>query len=110
MDLRIDNIFLEEMMGDTSFREKDSTLSFLFGKKYSKEEVREIWHRGIRHGIEIGLRRASLEGQRIELYRNTKDKNKLEFIQKFEQLANEYNCAIQYHPVIGMCIINKNYV
>ena len=72
MDLRIEHIFREEMKGDKSFQEKESGLSLLFGtNKYSKVEMRETWDRGIKHGIEIGLRKASLEGQRIELNHNT---------------------------------------
>ena len=31
MDLRVEHIFKEEMKGDTSFQEKDSTLNLLFG-------------------------------------------------------------------------------
>jgi hypothetical protein len=42
MDLRIENIFWEEMKGDTSFQEKASVLSLLFGtNKYTKVEMRE---------------------------------------------------------------------
>ena len=106
MDLRIEQIFREEMQGDISFQEKESTLSLLFGtNKYSKQEMRETWDRGIKHGIEIGLRKASLEGQRIELYHNTGNENHKEFLDKFYQLAAEYKCAIQYHPVLGMVVI-----
>ena len=72
MDSRIEHIFREEMEGDTSFQEKESGLSILFGTdKYSKVEMRETWVRGIKHGIEIGLRKASIEGQMIELNHNT---------------------------------------
>lgn len=63
MDLRIEHIFREAMQEDKSFQEKESGLSLLFGTtKYSKVEMRETWERGIKHGIEIGLRKASLEG------------------------------------------------
>jgi hypothetical protein len=108
MDLRIENIFIEEMNGDTSFQEKDSGLSLFFGKnKYSKQEMRETWNMGIKHGIEIGLRKSSLEGQRIELNSNTTDEKQKEFLEKFYKLANEYKCAIQYHPKIGMVVVNR---
>ena len=108
MDLRVEHIFKEEMKGDTSFQEKDSTLNLLFGNnKYSKQEMRETWDRGIKHGIEIGLRKASLEGQKIELNNNITNQNHKEFLKKFYQLANEYKCAIQYHPKYGMIIINR---
>jgi hypothetical protein len=108
MDLRIEHIFIEEMKGDTSFQEKESGLSLLFGKnKYSKQEMRETWNRGIKHGIEIGLRKASLEGQRIELNRNTENEKHKEFLEKFYQLADEYKCAIQFHPEVGMVVVAR---
>lgn len=108
MNLRVEHIFKEEMKDDTSFQEKDSTLNLLFGNnKYSKQEIRETWNRGIKHGIEIGLRKASLEGQRIELENNTSNEKHKEFIEKFYQLADEYKCAVQYHPEYGMIIINR---
>lgn len=110
MDLRIEQIFKEEMKGDTSFQEKESVLRLLFGsKKYSKVEIREAWNNGIKHGIEIGLRKASLEGQRIELKANTKEGKNKEFLEKFYKLAKEYKCAIQYHPQKGMIILNREY-
>ena len=110
MDIRIENIFAEEMKRDTSFQERERGLSLLFGgTKYTKQEMRETWDRGIKLGIEIGLNRASLEGQRIELNHNTpKEKNK-EFLEKFYKLAKEYKCAIQYHPQIGMVVLDREY-
>ena len=108
MDLRIEHIFREEMEGDTSFQEKESVLTLLFGpNKYSKVEMRETWNRGIKLGIEIGLRRASLAGQRIELNHNTHERKHKEFLEKFYQLADEYNCAIQYHPEVGMIVVAR---
>jgi hypothetical protein len=108
MDLRIQHIFDEYMKDDTSFREKDHPLGVIFGTtKYSKKEMRETWHRGIKYGIEIGLRKASLEGQRIELSQNTLNEKNKEFLEKFYQLAHEYNCAIQYHPEYGMMVIER---
>ena len=86
MDLRIERIFKEEMQGDTSFQEKESGLSLLFGtNKYSKQEMRETWNRGIKHGIEIGLRKASLEGQKIELNKNTTNEKHKEFLEKLKK-------------------------
>jgi hypothetical protein len=110
MDLRIDNIFFEEMKGDKSFQEKEfGLLRLLFGTtKYSQKEVKDIWHQGIKHGIEIGLRKASLEGQKIELNQNTSDEKHKEFLEKFRKLADEYNCQVQYHPKYGMTIITKD--
>lgn len=108
MDLRIEHIFNEEMKGDTSFQERKSTLSMLFGRtKYSKQEMRATWNSGIKHGIEIGLRKASLDGQRIELNANMKNEKHKEFLEKFYQLADEYKCAVQYHPKFGMIIVAR---
>ena len=110
MDIRIENIFAQEMKGNASFKEKESGLSLFFGgTKYYKKEMRKTWDMGIKLGIEIGLNRASLEGQIIELNQNTpKGKNK-EFLEKFYKLAEEYNCAIQYHPQIGMVVLDREY-
>ena len=110
MDLRIEQIFQEEMHGDTSFLDKGSFLSGLFGRNsYNDMDMRETWHRGIKHGIEIGLNRASLEGQRIELNHNTPEGKNKEFLEKFYKLAEEYGCAIQYHPKKGMVVLDRNY-
>jgi len=110
MDLRIETIFEEQMKGDTSFQERESGLSLLFGgTKYNKHEMRETWDSGIKLGIEIGLNRASLEGQRIELNHNTPERKNKEFLEKFYKLAEEYKCAIQYHPQIGMVVLDREY-
>ncbi len=68
--------------------------------------MRQAWNSGIKHGIEIGLRRASLEGQRIELSHNTPEGKNKEFLEKFYALADEYKCAIKYHPRLGMMVMN----
>lgn len=105
MDLRIDQIFHEQTKGDTSFMEKESFLSLFFGgTKYSQKDMRDAWRKGIRHGIEIGLRKASVEGQKVELTHNTTNEKHKEFLEKFYQLAHEYKCAVQYHPKLGMTI------
>lgn len=107
MDLRVEHIFETHMKGDKSFLEKDHPFSIIFGRhNYTKQEMRETWHRGIRHGIELGLIEASLDGQLMPLRNNTTNERHKEFIQKFTELANEYECAIQYHPRIGMVIID----
>lgn len=108
MDLRVEHIFSEEMKRDTSFQEKKTGLSRFFGSKYSQADMRKTWDLGIKHGIEIGLNRASVEGQRIELGYNTKEGKNKEFLEKFYALAAEYNCAIQYHPKLGMVVLDKN--
>lgn len=108
MDLRIEHIFWEEMKDDKSFQEKEHLLSLLFGgTKYTKEDMKQTWQRGIKHGIEIGLRKASLDGQRIELNNNTTNERHKEFLEKFYQLAAEYKCAVQYHPEVGMVVVAR---
>jgi hypothetical protein len=107
MDLRVENIFRESMAGDTSFQEKESGLSLIFGtNKYSKQDMRQTWDSGIKHGIEIGLRKASLEGQMIELNNNTPEGKHKEFLEKFYQLSDEYKCFVQYHPEVGMVVVS----
>ena len=105
MDLRIKQIFAEEMKGDTSFQE--TAFLPLFPIRYSQSEMRKTWDNGIKLGIEIGLNRASLEGQRIELNHNTLEGKNKEFLEKFYKLAEEYKCAIQYHPQIGMVVLDR---
>jgi hypothetical protein len=110
MDLRIEHIYQEEMKGDNSFKERPTGLEMLFGASYKHNaELRETWRRGIKHGIEIGLRRASLEGQRIELNNNTPEGKNKEFLERVYQLSDEYKCAIQYHPELGMVVVDRNY-
>ena len=108
MDLRVNHIFHEEMKGDTSFQERKTGLNLLFGPtKYTKHEMRETWNNGIKRGIEVGLRKASLEGQRIELNHNTPEGKHKDFLEQFYKLADEYNCAVQYNPEIGMVVVAK---
>ena len=108
MNLRIERIFAEEMKGDTSFQEKESGLSLLFGTtKYDKQEMRKTWDSGIKLGIEIGLRHSSPQGQRIELNTNTPEGKNKEFLEKFYKLAEEYKCAIEHHPQVGMIVLDR---
>ena len=108
MDSRIEHIMNEQELNDKSFLEKDTRLGSIFGtNKYTKYEMRDTWLRGIRHGVEIGLNKASLEGQKIELGKNTGNERHQEFIRKYYELAEEYGCAIQYHHVHGMTIVSR---
>ncbi|NCX56659.1 MAG: hypothetical protein EBW87_05615 [Burkholderiaceae bacterium] len=108
MDLQVERIFYEHMKNDTSFQEKDSVLSMLFGThKYTKHEMRDTWDKGIKLGISIGLRSATIEGQTIALNANTKNPKHIEFLEKFYKLADEYNCAIQYHHELGMIVVSR---
>lgn len=110
MDIRIENIFAKEMQGDTSFLDKGSSLIRLFGRSsYSDMDMRETWHKGIKHGIEIGLNRTNIQGQVIELNNNTPEGKNKEFLKKFYKLAEEYKCAIEYHPQKGMIVIDRDY-
>lgn len=107
MNTRIENIMFEFKQNDKSFQEKESAFELLFrpfGRRYSNQELRDIWHSGIRCGIEVGLNEASLEGQKLEIYNNVKNPKHKEFLDKFYELASEYNCAIQYHPQYGMVV------
>ena len=110
MDNRIEYIFNKEMKGDKSFQEKTTGLALLFGGgiTYKQHEVRDIWHRGIKVGIEIGLNYASPQGQIIQLNENTDPKHR-EFLEKFYKLAEEYKCAIEYHPEKGMIVLDRDY-
>ena len=109
---RVEYIFWKEMKDDTSFNDNrpSSIKEFLFGVSYSNQDMRETWDSGIKHGIEIGLRCNSLEGQRIELDTNTSEGKSKEFLEKFYKLADEYNCAIQNNPEIGLTVrqLNQN--
>jgi hypothetical protein len=108
MDLRVKQIIDEHKLYDNSFKEKETTLSLLFGgHKYTQSEAREIWFSGIACGVEIGLNKASLEGQKLELINNTENPKHKEFLEKFYKLASEYQCAIQYHPQFGMTVIDR---
>lgn len=103
MDLRLDKIMFEEMKDDKSFQER----GFASLCRFSQNEVRNIWLRAVRQGIEIGLRRASIEGQKIELNQNTKNENHREYLKKFYESSAQHGCAIQYHPQHGMIIIER---
>lgn len=104
---------MQEMEGDTSFTDKPTGLARLLHGPitYSQLEAKNIWNMGIKHGIEIGLRRASLEGQKLEIHNNTKKNTPLqeEFLKKHYELCERYGCAIQYHPELGMTVIDRNY-
>ena len=108
MNARIEIIMDEYRRNDKSFQEKETNFEKMlrpFGKKFSKQEMRDNWHMGIRHGIEIGFNKASIEGQKLEIYHKVKDTKHKEFLDKFYALAVKYNCAIQYHPQHGMIIV-----
>lgn len=107
MNLRVEFIFKHEMDGDTSFQER-GLASLLRPSRYDSEDMRETWYRGIKHGIEIGLRRGSVEGQKIDINQNTIDPKHKEFLEKFYKLAEEYKCEISYHPEFGMMVLDRS--
>lgn len=102
----VDRLVMEQRSRDTSFTDRGL---LGFEPKYPQHEVREVWFRGIAYGIEIGLHKASLEGQRVELHSNSKTEKQREFLDRFYELCNQYGCAIQYHPEVGMVVIDRYY-
>jgi len=106
----LDRIFEEEMKGDKSFTaEKTSIfelmLIFLFGeKKFTRKEAKDIWNGGIKLGIEIGLRRVSIDAQNVELSASAKDSHHLAFLSEYYALCDKYKCGIHFHPDHGVCV------
>jgi len=101
-DIRVTTQMLNQRKNDTSF-----TDSGLFGPpKYKQRDVRDIWFNGMELGMREGLEMGSLEGQQIDISTSCKNKRHKEFYKKFLELANEYKCGIQYHPLKGMCVID----
>jgi hypothetical protein len=108
MNLRVEHIFEKSFKNDNSFKEKENVFTLLSGGiKYNQHEVREIWHSGIKLGIETGLFEASIEGNRIQLDSNTPEGKHKEFLIKFYDLCFEYGCGIQYHPKHGLCVVDR---
>ena len=103
----VEQIYFQNFRNDKSFIEKPGWGNTIDYKH--QRELRDTWGKGIKTGIETGLRCASLEGQKIELTYNTKNPKHIEFLDKHYALCREYGVAIQYHPVVGMCIINRKY-
>lgn len=106
MRTRAEMLFNELGLGE---REPASVLEIMFTsmkKKRQKDEERKL---NIIHGIEIGLLHSSLEGQRLEAYHNVKNPRHKEFLDKFYALAGEYECAMQFHPRDGMCVIDRSF-
>jgi hypothetical protein len=106
MRSRVEYIFHREFKNDKSFMDKPSLLGAIFPRKYSDTDMRETFHRGARIGIEIGLNEASPQGQRIQLDNNTDLKHR-EFLEKMYALCEEYECSIEYHPEVGMIVLDK---
>lgn len=60
---------------------------------------------GIR--MQEGLRMGSIQEQRIDTTNGCKNERHKEFYEILK-LAEEYNCAIVYHPLEGMCVMDLN--
>jgi len=102
-DARVFNEMQQFKINDKSFTEKQF---FIFNKKYSQEEVRKIWLNGIELGLKRGIEIGSLTGQKSQLIDSAKNPNQKAFIDEFYKLSKKYNCAITYHPINGMEIID----
>lgn len=85
------------------------TVKGLFGPpSYKQREVREIYLNAIGVGMLRGIEIGSIQGQRIDLTNSCKEPRQKEFLEKFYKLAEEYNCAIIYHPNDGMVVMDLN--
>lgn len=103
LDARVFTAWMERRNTDKSFTEKGF---FGIAPTYKQVEVREIYFDALRQGMIEGLHMGSLEGQRIDTSTGCKNERHKEFYQKFLRLAEEYNCAIMYHPHDGMCVVD----
>jgi len=74
--------------------------------KYNQSECREFWFQAMQLGMQEGLRMGSIQGQRIDLFNSCNEPRQEEFLEKFYKLAEEYNCAIVYDPIRGMCVLD----
>lgn len=103
-DARVFKAIQEAKKNDKSFTEK----GFLgMPIKYDQSEVRKIWFDAMTLGMIKGLEMSGLEGQRVDLFNSCKDERQKEFIKKLYELSAEYECAVVYHPVEGMCIVDR---
>jgi hypothetical protein len=108
-DPRIYRAIQEAKLHDKSFMEKENFFTILQGGiNYSQAECRDFWFGAMALGMQEGLRMASLQGQRIDLFNNCKTPRQEDFLNKFYDLAEEYNCAICFHPVEGMIVMDLN--
>jgi hypothetical protein len=106
-DSRVYRAMQEAKRTDKSFTDKGL---FGFPIKYSQSECRKFWFDAMELGMMEGLRIGSIQGQKIDLFNNCKEPRQKEFLEKFYKLAEEYNCAIAYHPIDGMTVIDlKNH-
>ena len=108
-DPRVYNAIQKARLTDNSFKEKENVFTLLFGGiKYSQSECREFWFQAMALGMQEGLRMGSIQGQQIDTTKGCKNERHKEFYTKFLKLAEEYNCAIVYHPLEGMVVMDLN--
>ena len=95
---------------DNSFTEQPTFIERLLGlHKISREEVRQIYLRGIQTGLEEGIRMVRLEGQMMMLNESAKTRLQKELLQKFHELCTKYNYSIQWHLDNGLSVVDRNY-
>ena len=93
---------------DRSFTEQPTVIEMLLGEhKIPRDEVREIYLRGIQTGLEEGIRMVRPEGQMIMLNESARTRLQNEFLQKFHELCTKYGCVIQFHPEHGLCMVAR---
>ena len=102
-DPRVFKAIEDAKKSDNSFTEK-GFLGIL--PTYKQVEVRKAWFDAMELGMIEGIKMGSIKGQRIDLHNSVKEPRQKEFLDKFFKLCDEYNCAVLYHPVDGMCIID----
>jgi len=106
-DPRVFHAIQEAKKTDKSFTEKENVFTiFSGGIKYSQAECRDFWFDAMSIGMQEGLRIGSIEGQRIDLFNSCKEQRQKEFLEKLYKLSEEYNCAVVYHQIEGMCIMD----
>ena len=106
-DPRVYYAIQKARLTDKSFTESERGF-FGIPIKYSQSECREFWFKAMELGIQEGIRIGSIQGQRIDTTNNCKNERHKEFYTKVLKLADEYNCAILYHPLEGMCVVDLN--
>lgn len=105
-DPRVFNAIQKAKQTDKAFT--DRGFMNMFPPTYKQHEVREIWFDALALGMNEGLRMATIQGQQIDLTLNCKNQKHRDFLEKFYELSKEYNCAITYHPLKGMMVIDLN--
>ncbi len=82
-------------------------MQFFYFRLMETVVFKPMYHRR-QHCIGIEFRKSDnlLKIIKILLSQNTIDDRQKEFLEKFYKLSEEYNCGIQYHPKLGMVVID----